>query len=286
VKPKRPIIRYHGGKWKLADWIISYFPEHRVYVEPFGGAASVLIKKTRSYAEIYNDLDGEVVNLFKVMRDQGDVLKQKLELTPFARDEFVEAYIPSDDPIEQARRTVIRAFMGFGSSAVTKTRHNTTRFTSPNTGFRSNSNKSGTTPAHDWRNYPMHLPNLIERLQGLVIENRDALEVMLQHDSETTLHYVDPPYVQSTRDKGSDYRFEMNDSDHAELAEFLKNLKGMVFVSGYPSAMYDELYKGWHQTTKKAYADGAKERIECLYISPNVPLKEASPEQLTFTEAA
>lgn len=138
TRPRRPILRYHGGKWLLAEWIISNFPPHRVYVEPFGGAASVLLQKRRTYAEIYNDLDGEVVNLFRVVRDDGLRLRQMLELTPFARDEFKLSYETSDDPIEQARRTVVRSFMGFGSNSHNKL-----------TGFRSNSNRSGTTPAHD-----------------------------------------------------------------------------------------------------------------------------------------
>ena len=139
TKCKRPIVRYHGGKWKLAPWIIGHLPPHRVYVEPFGGGASVLLRKPRSYAEVYNDLDGEMVNLFRMARDNGRELLELLRLTPFARDEFAKAYEQASEPIEQARRTVIRAFMGFGSNA-----HNRP------TGFRSNSNRSGTTPARDW----------------------------------------------------------------------------------------------------------------------------------------
>ena len=117
--PSRPILRYHGGKWILAPWIISHFPPHRVYVEPFGGAASVLLRKPRSYAEVYNDLDREIVSLFRVARERGEELRRALELTPFARQEYLEAWHPSDDPLEQARRTVIRAYMGFASAAVT-----------------------------------------------------------------------------------------------------------------------------------------------------------------------
>ncbi len=115
--PTRPIVRYHGGKWMLAQWIIAQFPAHRVYVEPFGGGGSVLLRKPRSYAEIYNDLDGEIVNLFLMARDHGEELRRALELTPFARVEFMESYEPSENPIEQARRTVARSFMGFGSNA-------------------------------------------------------------------------------------------------------------------------------------------------------------------------
>lgn len=270
MKP-RPIIRYHGGKHKLADWIISFFPKHKIYVEPFGGAASVLLRKSRSYAEIYNDLDGEVVNLFQVTRDRGDELLTKLELTPFARNEFIKAYEPSECPLEQARRTIIRAFMGFGSSAVTKTRKTTSRFSSPNTGFRANSNRSGTTPARDWHNYPGKFPLIIERLRGVIIENRAASEVISAHDSKESLFYIDPPYVSSTRDPGSDYKFEMTIEEHKILAAQLSEIKGMVIVSGYPSPLYDEIYKGWYKEEKFALADGAKKRTECLWFSPNFP---------------
>lgn len=259
-EPTRPILRYHGGKWLLAPWIISHFPEHRVYVEPFGGAASVLLRKGRSYAEVYNDLDGEVVNLFRVVRDDGHELRQKLHLTPFSRVDFMESYKQSTDPIDQARRTVIRSFMGFGSNS-----HNHA------TGFRSNSNRSGTTPAHDWMNYPDCLVAVIERMRGVVIENRDAKLVMTAHDEKTTLHYVDPPYVAETRDKGSDYRFEMTDADHRELAEFLRGLQGMVIVSGYDCPLYAELYKGWRTETITALADGARKRQETLWFNQNVP---------------
>ena len=254
--PKRPIMRWHGGKWRLAPWIISHFPEHRVYVEPFGGAGSVLLRKSRSYAEVYNDLDGEAVNLFRVVRDRGDELRELLELTPFARTEFIESYEPSSDPLEQARRTCARSFMGFGSNS-----HNR------KTGFRSNSNRNGTTPAHDWANYPAALDAIIERLRGVVIECRDAKEVIAAHDSHETLIYVDPPYVAGTRDKGSDYKFEMSDSDHIDLAMFLSDAKGMVIVSGYESKIYDDIYRGWKKVTRAALADGARKRVEALWIN-------------------
>lgn len=106
----RPLIRYHGGKWRLAPWILQHLPPHRCYVEPFGGDASVLLRKPRAYAEVYNDLDGEIVNLFRVARDDGERLARACELTPFSRLEFDDAYTPAEDPLEQARRTVFRSF--------------------------------------------------------------------------------------------------------------------------------------------------------------------------------
>ncbi len=264
MRPTRPLIRYHGGKWRLASWILAHFPRHTVYVEPFGGGASLLLQKQRSHAEVYNDLDGEVVNLFRVARDRGDELVRAIELTPFARVELKEAYTPAACPLEQARRTVVRAFMGFGSAGAS----------GQVTGFRANSTRSYTTPAHDWRNWPESLRLVIERLRGVVIENRDAQDCMQAHDAPSTLHYVDPPYVHSTRgirQRAKSYRHELTDDDHRALAGALGQLQGMVIVSGYRCDLYDELYGGWQRVDKAAMADGARARVESLWLSPNLP---------------
>ena len=263
---RRPALRWHGGKWLLAPWIMSYFPAHRCYVEPFGGAASVLLRKPRTYAEIYNDLDGDVVNLFRVLRsDRAGDLVEALRLTPFARAEFQAAYEPDEDAVEKARRLIVRSFMGHGSDAP----HN-------NSGFRANSNKSGTTPAHDWINYPDALAAIVERLAGVVIERRDAADVMAQHDGPDTLHYVDPPYMPETRSAKSRkgglryhaYAHEMTAGDHERLLDVLTDLRGAVVLSGYPSALYDGALSGWERVEKAALADGAKPRTEVLWINP------------------
>lgn len=260
--PSRPLVRYHGGKWKLAPWIISHFPAHRIYTEPFGGGGSVLLRKPRAYGEIYNDLDGEIVNLFRVARDRGEQLRQALILTPFARAEFALSYQPSDDPLEQARRTLVRSFMGFGSAAVC----------GEVSGFRANSNRSGTTPAGDWRGYPDCLSAIIERLRGVVIERRHALDVLTQHDGTDALHYCDPPYVHGTRMKeatrpGKCYRHEMTDDDHRQFAAHVKGLRGMVIVSGYDCDLYRELFSGWFGVGCNAHADGARARVEMLWMN-------------------
>lgn len=262
--PERPALRYHGGKWMLAPWIIGHFPQHRVYVEPFGGAASVLMQKPRAYAEVYNDMDGEIVNLFRVLRDpaQAEVLRRAVELTPFARDEYYAAFEVSEDPVEQARRTVIRAFMGFGSNSINR---------SIRSGFRANSNRAGTTPAHDWANWPTHIEAMTERLRGVVIENKDAADVIAQHDGTATLIYADPPYVHATRaasvaDHG--YAHEMTDDDHRALAVVLKESRGGVVLSGYHCPLYDELYCDWQRVERRALADGARERTEVLWMNP------------------
>ena len=259
----RPVMRYHGGKWKLAKWIISYFPAHRVYIEPFGGAASVLMQKPRSYAEVYNDLDGEIVNVFRVLRDplQARELERQLLLTPFAREEFELTYYADNDPIEQARRTIFRSYAGFGSNAMNTQRP---------TGFRANNNRSGTTPAHDWLNFPTHIQSFVDRLAGVVIENRRFYEVIRAHDSEDTLIYADPPYVHETRKKRQigNYRYEMSDEQHRELSEVLHNVAGSVVLSGYACPLYNELYYDWQYFERQSFADGARVRTESLWINP------------------
>lgn len=260
--PTRPALRYHGGKWNLAPWIIQHLPAHRVYVEPFGGAASVLLRKARSYAEVYNDLDGEVVNVFRVLRDAADDLAEAVRLTPFARTEFEQSYESSNDPIEQARRTIFRSMAGFGSPAASGRL----------TGFRANSNRSGSTPARDWERWPEQVSAFAARLRGVVVECKRAEEVMLAHDGPDTLHYLDPPYPFGTRTPTArwdkTYRHDMSDEEHAELLELARSLRGMVVISAYPSAVYADRLDGWKRVVRSARADGAAPRTEVLWISP------------------
>lgn len=264
--PRRPVLRYHGGKWLLAPWIISHFPAHRVYVEPFGGAASVLMRKPRaSLVEVYNELDAEIVNVFRVLRDPvaGPALREMLALTPFAHVEFAESYTPHPDPVEQARRTLVRSFMGFGSDSASGAQ----------TGFRANGNRQSRHPAGDWTNYGPAIAAFIERLQGVVVENRDALDCIRQHDAPTTLYYVDPPYVGTTRSRhsrrtGKGYRHEMTDEQHQELAALLHECSGMVALSGYGSPLYESLYGDWERVERKTHADGGLDRVEVLWLNP------------------
>lgn len=265
--PTRPVLRYHGGKWKLAPWLISFFPPHRVYVEPFGGAASVLLRKPRSYAEVYNDLDGEVVDVFRVMRDPMTRLRlyELLTLTPFAREEFADAYIPTSDPVERARRAIVRTFMGFGSASFNA--HHATGFRTYTKGNRDR------LPVRDWAEYPRQLAAYGERLTQVIIEQRPAALVMAAHDGKDTLHYVDPPYPLTTRGCAAGvrtkYRHELTESDHRALAETLRGLAGMVVLSGYPCPLYDvELYADWERHERPHFADGARQRTEVVWLNP------------------
>lgn len=261
---KHPAMRYHGGKWRLAKWVISHMPEHRKYVEPFGGAAGVLLQKERSYCEVYNDLDSEVVNFFRVLRDP--VLSQRLidacVLTPYARDEFELAYEPTGDPVEQARRMVVRATMGFGSAGATK---NTT-------GFRTDTERKYSTAMHLWARYPENIAALGQRFSAVLIENRPAISVLQKHDADDCLHFVDPPYLPEVRSSaaGKMYFHEMTRDDHQELIDVLHSLKGMVMVCGYESEFYETAFKGWAKVSTSARISafrGTKTKTECMWLN-------------------
>jgi len=249
----------------LAPWIIEHMPPHRCYVEPFGGGGSVLLRKQRVHSEVYNDIEDTIVNLFRCARDHGPELGRLVSLTPFSRVEYENASEPCEDPLEQARRSVIRALQGFGSDSLSGP---------SKSGFRASSNGSGRTPARDWMNYPAALQRVVERLRGVVIENRPAETVMASHDTPETLHYCDPPYVHSTRSGRHGYKHEMTDEEHEGLAAFLKSLKGYVMLSGYPCDLYDWLYAGWRRVERQALADGAKPRTEVLWLSPTIPIAD------------
>lgn len=262
----RPVMRYHGGKFRLADWVIGHFPNHKFYVEPFGGVASVLMKKPRSHGEVYNDLDGDIVNVMRVLRD-ADLREQLIEaltLTPYSRDEFALAFEHTDDAVESARRTFIRAEMGFGSAGATK----------GTTGFRIDTKRNYGTAQQIWARMPEGLAAFGQRLQGVLIENRPAIDVLRDHDTPDTLFYVDPPYVHDTRKMGGKtYRHEMTDDEHAELLSALLDLDGMVVLSGYPHPLYDNMLTGWRCETREARiaaGRGTGKRIEALWLSPRV----------------
>jgi len=254
----RPLLHYYGGKWMIAQWIIQYFPSHRVYVEPFGGGGSILLRKSRSEVEIYNDLNSEMVNVFRQARDNGEELCRLVANTPYARDEFKLAYEPCpDNLLEQARRTIVRANLSFGTYGAAK--NTVGDMETKLTGFSSSKTKW-------WTSYPPALKTIIARLQGVNIENMDALKLIDMRDGENTLFYVDPPYVHSTRDETKAYEFEMTDEEHVKLAEKLNKVKGKVVLSGYPCPLYEKLYKGWDKVEKEVGCERPKKRVEALWF--------------------
>ncbi len=260
-KPTRPAFRYYGGKWMLAPWIISHLPKHEVYVEPFGGAASVLVRKPPSKVEIYNDLNEELVNFFKILRNEYTAkrLVNMLNNTPFSRVEFNTSYLPSSFNLERARRLAVRALMGYGATGASRM---------AKTGFRYQMSQ-GRSATRDYMTYPESLKKISERLRSVVIENIDAMKLIERFDVENACFYVDPPYIWGTRSKNAKhqgYKYEMSDEAHIELLGRLKKIKGSVLLSAYEHPLYDQHLKSWRKVTKPAYALNAAPRKEVLWI--------------------
>lgn len=262
-----PALRYHGAKFRLASWVMQFFPPHRCYVEPYGGAAGVLLQKPRAYAEVYNDLDGDVVNFFAVLRDPSTRAKliEACILTPYARDEFDLAWEPTADCIERARRLAIRAQMGFGSAGATKGK----------TGFRIDTRRKYGTSQQLWVEYPKAIAAAGERFTGVMIENRPAIEILQRHAAPDALFFVDPPYMHETRVLGAGkagyYRHEMTDAEHAELLDVLLDLEGCVVITGYQTDLYQARLKGWaHHTTSSRISAGrgTAVRTEHAWLNP------------------
>lgn len=265
----RPALRYHGGKFRLAPWILQFFPPHTAYVEPFGGAASVLLQKAPSTAECYNDLDDRIVRFFRVLRDPetSGELERRLRLTPYARTELEWSFEPGTDEVDQAHRLVVRSFLGHGSDSATR---------STRTGFRSRLTDGRALPSTEWSAWPDAMAAFRDRLRAVLIENDDALRVIDRMDSRSTLIYCDPPYVLSARTGAASsrssttngYRHEMTDAEHEALASRLHDCVGMVVVSGYPSELYQRLYAGWETHRTSHVADRAAMRTEVVWLNP------------------
>lgn len=259
---ERPALRYHGSKWLLAPWIIEHFPAHRCYVEPYGGAAAVLLRKPRSWMEVYNDLDDQVVNYFRVLRDQSEELIEAIRLTPYAYVEWELSLLDDPDPVEMARRFYVRSLQGIaGPTAQWRTGWRRQRITAAHT-----------TPGATTFARIGHLQLLAERLRGVQIERKPALETLAFYDSPDTLFYLDPPYPRSTRSRWGKtaYAYEMTDEQHAELARAAHDLQGMVIVSGYQCPLYDELYADWERDERQARTNSQYgTAAESLWLSPN-----------------
>lgn len=223
-----PALQYYGGKWACADKIISLFPAHKTFVDVFCGGASITLKKSKSKNEIINDINGEITNFFSVMRDRNSELKAKLELTPYSRDEYYNCREQSGDSLEQARRTAVKSWFGFGDSMDNET------------GFRVTISQGGSL-TRPWLSYVDNLGLYSDRLRGVVIENLDWREMITRYDKSDTLFYFDPPYLLSTRAKQHGYAFDWKDEDHDHLLEALDSIQGKFFLSGYLGGPYESL---------------------------------------------
>ncbi len=278
--PTRPVLRYHGGKWRIAEWIISHFPPHEVYVEVFAGAASVLMRKSPSRIEVYNDLDQKIVELFRILRDpaRAESLRRAVELTPFSRAEFDDAWEASEDPIEEARRLIVRSFQSLGN----KDRRS-------RNGWRTRTAKSHWSPCSAWNGWPETIPAYVERLKEVIIENLPWQKILDVYDDPRALLYLDPPYVLSSRASklGRVYAHEMEDADHLMLLSRLQSIKGMAVLSGYDHPIYNVALTEWDRHETSARAQTNAPRTEVLWLNPTaVAALRASRSQMELEVAA
>lgn len=259
----KPPVRWFGSKVMLAPALIAMLPEHDHYVEVFAGSAAVLFAKPRSTKETLNDLDGDVVNLFAVLRDPATAgaLNDLVTLTPYARQEYLETLLagPVDDPVERARRFLLLSWQTMGGS--------------PSAGRWSKATGSiGTPRAHLWARMPDRLAGCADRLRGVQIESVDWSEILTKYDNPGVAMLVDPPYLAASRVSSmGEYRHEMTDADHERLVAALKGLQhAAAIVTHYPHPLYDSL--GWQHTDISAYADSASTgstvaRVERVWTS-------------------
>lgn len=253
----KTVLKYPGAKNRIAGWICSHIPEHSVYVEPYAGSLAVLFNKEPCHIETVNDLNGEVVNYFRVLRDNGEELRKLVELTPYSREEYEKAYEEDGSSIERARRFCVRCWMGFGGSNLYKN------------GFRSGQQASSPNPAKAWGNLPGTMEHACRRLKGVQIECLPALELIGRYDTEDVFMYIDPPYLYGTSKKYL-YRHEMDDEEHEELLRVLVKHPGRILISGYDSEMYNSYLSRWHKAYKDTQAENGLPRTEVLWMNYDI----------------
>lgn len=255
------VLRYPGSKWTLARQIVSHFQPHFHYVEPFFGSGAVFFTKPNVPHEVLNDTNGSIVNLFRVLREHTDELCWLLEATPWSREEYDLSDEITNNPVEDARRFVVRCWQAHASDLAKKT------------GWKSRGAKQRAGGmSHRWLKVPDQLRELAWRLADAEIENRDALEVIARHSAPDCLIYADPPYPHGVRTQHM-YGKEMSDEDHVFLLTTLLAHPGPVVVSGYAHEMYDDTLSHWTRVTMKApKVEKAAMRTEVLWVKPDVTL--------------
>jgi DNA adenine methylase len=262
---KRIAFGWYGGKYSHLDWLLPLLPASHHYCEPFGGSAAVLLNRSPAAVETYNDLDGEVVDFFRVLRTRKRELIEAIGLTPFSREEFHIACAPPEGRIsslERARRFFVRARQVRTGLAQTASLGRWANCKST-----SRAGMSGVVSR--WLGSVESLPDIAERLLRVQIENRPAEEVIRLYDGKDTLFYCDPPYVHESRGDAKAYGYEMTDHEHRELAEVLHAVKGKVVLSGYPSALYKRLYRDWTRKSapRKKCHSVKQHRPESVWIN-------------------
>lgn len=253
------VIKYPGAKWSLAEWIISHFPPHHSYLEPFFGSGAVLFTKPRSNIETVNDLDGDVVNLFRWIREDPERLARTIYWTPYARDVYDRAWAAQyteRDSFQRAVNFYVRMMMGHGF-----------RSTGEKVGWKNDvQGREMAYAATYWSKTPEVVFAAAERLRRVQIENRPAAELISRFNFSNVLIYADPPYLLGTR-FGKQYRHEMTDADHRDLLDVLKAHKGPVLLSGYESSLYSDALRGWCRDEASALTQTSARRREVLWMN-------------------
>ena len=232
---------WYGGKFSHLDFILPHLPEDAVhFCDVFGGSAAILINRKPSLVETYNDLDSELVNFFEILRDHGDDLTKAISLTPFSREELVKAcrFEPDLPSLERARRFYVRARQTRTGLAQTSSEGRWAHCV-----LTSRAGMAGAVSR--WLGAIDGLPEIVQRLLRVQIENVPALELIERYDTEDTLFYLDPPYVHESRNDSNAYGYEMTNEEHAELADMLHSIRGRAVVSGYRTTLYDGLFADW-----------------------------------------
>lgn len=250
-----PTLRFFGSKWRQGPSITQLFPDHKNYVELYGGSMAVLLQKQRSMKEVYIDLDDEVVNFFIVARTCTDKLIELLTFTTYSKAEYELATIPSQDPLERARRFFVRSWMGVGGEGI---KHKS--------GFRK-SYKFNIQPERNFSRSTRLLNDLAEMIAAVQIERAKALDALQKYDSAKTLFYVDPPYPKETRTGSGRYRIEMTTDDHVELLENLQSEQGKVVLSSYESDLYNKYLSNWEKHSMNTNTSGQVQRTEIVWTN-------------------
>lgn len=267
----KPPFTYFGGKCRIADRIASLLPPHKHYVEPFAGSLAVLLAKPPSPMETVNDLAGDIVAFWRVLREQPGDLERACALTPHSRAEHQLSYEPAEDDLERARRTWVRLTQGRSGQLRQRT------------GWRFHAKPGSTGMPAYLSAYAARLSPAAQRLARVSLECRPAIEVIEAYGQHPgALVYADPPYPDSVRSHagfGDVYVHEMRDDDsHRELAGALRAARAAVVLSGYNSPLYAELYDGWHRLELSAYTGnslpGEGQRAEVLWS--NRPFAQGS----------
>lgn len=253
------LLKYPGSKWSIAEWIISFFPEHHSYCEPFFGSGAVLFNKPRSNIETVNDLDDDVINFFEWVKTDPEQLAHEIYWIPYARQVYEEAYNkqPPENSLEKAVWFYIRLNMGHGC-----------RTTGEKVGWKNDvQGRERAYAAQYWCTSPERIIQAAERLRGVQIEHMPAIELMRRFNYKNVLFYLDPPYMLGTR-HGKQYKHEMYTQDsHEELLAAALQHKGPVLISGYDTPLYNDMLRGWHKETTTCLCQTSAQRNEILWMN-------------------